>query len=181
MPLPNCRSSVIGGFLDTAYDLASSSNDRAAILAARAELDGEWEHELEDRRAQALAMWATHRWAALCLELAGFEETAREVREAENAEAAGELMASYEREIPKEPAGQPKSLDDDAGLAAARATGAAFQIFRSTGPAMAAMCACDATRRAKAAGQYPVALKAADEILAAARAAMDFKGPPGAI
>ena len=179
MPIPNCRSSIVGGYLDTAHELYRTEPDvQRAIAEARAEIDGEPEPELEEQRRETLAMWATHRWAATCLELAGFERTARLMRETATAEEAATLLERPDVGAPPAPIGQARTMDDEAGLAVERAAGAAMMVFPCTGPAMAAMAACGATRRAKSAGTRASALDPAEEIVNAARAAMDLQNPP---
>lgn len=181
MTIPNCRSSCIGGFLTAAYDFAKGDPEARRIIAAeRASLEGEPEPQLEERRAAALAMWATHRWAAICLNIAGFDRTAELIAQTPDAEAAAMVLASPDFQVPPPPHQAPRDLDEIAGLAAQQATGAGIQTLQFAGPAIAAKMACEATRKARASGQTAERLRMADEIANAARAAMLMEGPPTA-
>ena len=178
MPLPDCRSSVIGGFLDTAHDL-NQGNPKAQrlITAARRQIAGDYEPEREEERREALARWATHRWAPICLRLAGFDRTAKTLEQCQDTEEAADLLNDLSVEVPPEPSGAPRDLDQVAGLATAMTAGAAMRIQQSIGPAFAAQMTQEATRRSHAVGICPKRLQAADEVIKAAASAMDGQGP----
>lgn len=180
MTIPDSRSNCIGGFLITAHDFTRGDpHAQNVIMAELHSLGGEPEPEQEAARAAALAMWATHRWATTCLEIAGFERVAELIAETPDAEAAAFLLASPDVDVPMPPStATPRELDDIAGLAAEQAAGAGIQMLRASGPAIAAKMACEATRKAKANGRPVEPLTMAQEIINAARAAMNMQGPP---
>lgn len=178
MPLPNCRSSVIGGFLDTAHDLTENNPEAQRMIAdARREIAGEYEPEREDERREALACWATQRWAPICLRLAGFDRTAEMLEGSRDTEEAADLLNDFSVEVPPDPSGEPRDLDQVAGRAAAMACGAAMRIQQCIGPAFTALMAAEATRRSHTVGMCPRRLSMADEVISAAARAMDGRGP----
>ena len=177
----NFKSPVIGGFLNAVFDLSSDDPDaQRRITDAQRNFAGEPEPHLEEQRREALAQWATHRWAPICLRLAGFEQTADLMVQCPDAEAAADTLDDLSVAVPPDCRGNPTNLDEVAGRAAWGAAGAGAHTQKCIGPAFAVKMAHQATRRSHAGGMCPSVLSIGTEAALAAAKAMDGHGPENA-
>ena len=172
------RSACIAGFLNTAHDiLRDDESGRERIKAQMSRNRGEPEPERENARREALARWSTHHWAPITLRLAGYDELADIIAGADDARAAAEILRSPHVTAPAAPWRAPRDQTEIAGAVCEYAAHAGQYATNSLANAMAAKMACEATRRAQEAGRDTIRLDAAEEMVTAARAAMEGRGP----
>lgn len=172
------RSAYITGFLAAAHDLLEGdAKGQERVQAELDALEGPNEPKKEEERREALAKWATHRWAPICLRLAGFDELADMIEQTGDAQKAAELLDSIDLHVPAEPKGTPQNPYQVAGQACADAFATGAQISPCIGPAYTVLMAAKATCHARAAGVDCERISMADETIDAARAAMDGRGP----